>query len=30
MGRHVERVTPRIWAGASLVVGGGLLLVLTA
>jgi drug/metabolite transporter (DMT)-like permease len=30
MGRHVERVTPRIWAGASLVVGGSLLLVLTA
>lgn len=28
MGRHVERVTPQVWAGGALVVGGGLLLVL--
>jgi drug/metabolite transporter (DMT)-like permease len=27
MGRHVERVTVRVWAGALLVVGGGLLLI---
>jgi drug/metabolite transporter (DMT)-like permease len=30
VGRHLERVTLRIWLGASLVVAGGLLLVLTA
>ena len=28
MGRHVERVTVQVWAGAALVVGGGLLLIL--
>lgn len=27
MGRHVERVTPAVWGGAALVVGGSLLLV---
>ena len=30
MGRHVERVTAQVWAGALLVVGGGLLLILEA
>jgi drug/metabolite transporter (DMT)-like permease len=30
MGRHVERVTGQVWAGAALVVGGGLLLILAA
>jgi uncharacterized membrane protein len=30
MGRHVERVTLQVWAGALLVVGGGLLLILEA
>jgi drug/metabolite transporter (DMT)-like permease len=30
MGRHVERVTAQVWAGAALVVGGGLLLILAA
>jgi drug/metabolite transporter (DMT)-like permease len=30
VGRHIERVTVRLWLGASLVVAGGLLLVLTA
>jgi drug/metabolite transporter (DMT)-like permease len=29
-GRHVERVTPRVWAGATLVVTGSLLLIVTA
>ena len=28
MGRHVERVTPQIWLGATLVIVGGLVLVL--
>ena len=28
MGRHVERVTLQVWAGAALVVGGGLVLIL--
>jgi uncharacterized membrane protein len=28
MGRHLERVTLQIWAGAALVVVGGLVLVL--
>lgn len=28
MGRHVERVTPQIWFGATLVIVGGLVLVL--
>jgi uncharacterized membrane protein len=27
-GRHVEIVTPRIWAGAALVMAGSLLLIL--
>ena len=27
MGRHVEQVTLAVWAGATLVVGGSLLLV---
>jgi drug/metabolite transporter (DMT)-like permease len=27
-GRHLERVTPSLWFGAALVVGGGLLLIL--
>ncbi len=27
VGRHMERVTPRLWAGASVIVGGSLLLV---
>ena len=30
MGRHVEHVTAQVWAGAALVVGGGLLLILEA
>jgi drug/metabolite transporter (DMT)-like permease len=30
MGRHVERVNAQIWAGGTLVVGGGLLLVLAS
>jgi drug/metabolite transporter (DMT)-like permease len=30
MGRHVEHVTPRVWAGAALVVAGSLLLIATA
>jgi hypothetical protein len=30
MGSHVERVTAQIWAGALLVVGGGLLLIFEA
>jgi hypothetical protein len=30
MGRQVERVTAQVWAGALLVVGGGLLLILEA
>ena len=30
MGRHVERVTAQVWAGALLVVGGGLLLIFEA
>ena len=30
MGRHMERVTPRIVLGSALVVAGALLLVLTA
>jgi uncharacterized membrane protein len=29
-GRHAERVTPRVWAGAGLVVSGSLLLIVTA
>jgi drug/metabolite transporter (DMT)-like permease len=29
-GRHVEHVTPRVWAGAALVVAGSLLLIVTA
>jgi drug/metabolite transporter (DMT)-like permease len=29
-GRHAERVTPRVWAGAALVVAGSLLLVVAA
>jgi drug/metabolite transporter (DMT)-like permease len=28
-GRHLERVTPALWFGAALVVGGGLLIILT-
>jgi len=28
MGRHLERVTLRLWAGAALVVGGSLILIL--
>ena len=28
MGRHVERVTPQIWLGATLVIVGGLVLVI--
>ncbi len=27
VGRHIERVTPRLWAGASVIIGGSLLLV---
>ena len=27
-GRHLERVTPTLWLGAALVIGGGLLLIL--
>ncbi|MGH2404312.1 MAG: DMT family transporter [bacterium] len=27
VGRHLERVTPRLWAGASVIIGGSLLLV---
>jgi drug/metabolite transporter (DMT)-like permease len=27
MGRHVERVTPAVWTGAALVVGGALVLI---
>ena len=29
-GRHIERVTGRVWAGAALVVSGSLLLIVTA
>jgi hypothetical protein len=29
-GRHVERVTRRVWTGAALVVSGSLLLIVTA
>jgi drug/metabolite transporter (DMT)-like permease len=29
-GRHAEHVTPRVWAGAALVVAGSLLLIVTA
>ncbi len=29
-GRHAEHVTPRVWAGAALVVAGSLLLIATA
>jgi drug/metabolite transporter (DMT)-like permease len=29
-GRHVERVTPRVWTGAGLVVAGSLLLIVAA
>jgi drug/metabolite transporter (DMT)-like permease len=29
-GRHVEHVTPRVWAGAGLVVAGSLLLIVAA
>jgi drug/metabolite transporter (DMT)-like permease len=29
-GRHAENVTPRVWAGAALVVAGSLLLIVTA
>jgi drug/metabolite transporter (DMT)-like permease len=29
-GRHAENVTPRVWAGATLVVTGSLLLIVTA
>jgi uncharacterized membrane protein len=29
-GRHVEHVTPRVWAGAALVVAGSLLLIVVA
>jgi uncharacterized membrane protein len=29
-GRHVERVTARVWLGAALVVGGSLLLIAVA
>ncbi len=28
VGRHIERVTPRVWAGATVIIGGSLLLVL--
>lgn len=27
VGRHIEHVTPRLWAGACVIVGGSLLLV---
>ena len=27
VGKHLERVTPRVWAGAGLVVGGALALI---
>jgi hypothetical protein len=30
MGRHVERVGPAVWLGATLVVSGSLLLVVAA
>jgi hypothetical protein len=29
-GRHAEHVTPRVWAGAALVVAGSLLLIVAA
>jgi drug/metabolite transporter (DMT)-like permease len=29
-GRHIERVTPRVWTGAAILVSGSLLLIVTA
>jgi len=29
VGRHLERVTGRVWAGAAVIVGGSLLLIVS-